>query len=396
VHDHTVYLDHASTSWPKHPASNDAVAHALGAKLGTPGRGSHRFATDAHNLVERTRTRIAAYLNADHSDRIVLTAGATDALNLAIFGTLAHRDDRPHVVASVLEHNAVAAPLVALESAGKITLTRVPCNPRGYVEPRAFLGAIKPETALAAITAVSNVLGTAQPIDLIGPALHEHAPDALLLVDAAQAVGVVPVDVEQWHADLLAFSGHKALRGPSGTGALYISKRAFNNSDEPHPLRPFRFGGTGGHVTSPIPPARAPARFEPGTPNTPGLAGLAAAIEHAHPNAQAERNLLDPFIEHFASDQRVRLLAGAAHNDQNRIGVLSFNIDGFDPHTAAAIFDTEFGIAVRAGLHCAPWTHEHLGTLNAGGAIRVSVGETSTPEHIDRLVAAVRAIIHAG
>ncbi len=396
MHDDTVYLDHASTSWPKHPAAAEALARAFDAKIGTPGRGSHRFAAEARKILEHARSTIAALVGADHPDRVVLTSGATDALNLAIFGTLAHRSDQPHVVASILEHNAVAAPLVALERADKIRLTRVTCNEHGYVEPPMFLDAIEPTTAIVALTAVSNVLGTAQPLDLIGPAIRARAPDALFLVDAAQAVGVISIDVNAWCADLLAFSGHKALRGPTGTGALYISKRAFDSAADSQSLRPTRFGGTGGATPSPTLPDDAPPRFEPGTANTHGFAGLSAAIEHAHQNAAAERELLDRFINRFDADDRVRFLASPTPAEPSRVGVLSFNIAGLDPHAAAATLDSSFGIAARAGLHCSPWTHERFGTLESGGAVRVSVGATSTPEHIERLADAVEAIIVAG
>lgn len=393
-----IYFDNASTSWPKPPAVAEAMARRLRDGLASPARGGHALARDAESLLRQVRLRLAQRIGANAPERIVLTSGATHAINTAILGLLLFGSagvTRPRVVTTVLEHNAVLRPLRWLESKGRIELILVGCGGRGVVDPGDVLAAAGPTTAMVAMTAASNVTGAIQPVEAVAQALRDRAPDALLLVDASQSVGLLPSDVERRGIDLLAFSGHKALLGPTGTGALYISERVplGLSADGPF-LHPVVFGGTGGDAEAPGMPPALPARFEAGTPNTLGFAGLLAAMDEApRPPAetlQHERAMMQTLRERLSAFRGITLLG--PDDPEASVGVLAITFDACDPADAAAILDGQFNIAVRAGLHCAPLTHEALGTLQRGGALRVSTGPYTTIEDIDHFVAAAADI----
>lgn len=395
-----IYLDNASTSWPKPPAVADAISKFLAEGPATPGRGGHGAARRAGRIIERLRARLAALVGAPSSDRIVLTSGATESLNTALLGMFltGPRGDRaaapPRVVTTVLEHNAVLRPLRFLERAGLVEARIVGCGPGGVIEPEELLREVDDRTALVALTSASNVLGTLQPVGEVGARLREQHPRVLFLVDGSQSVGLAPVDMQRDGIDLLAFSGHKALLGPPGTGVLAIGARVplEEAGDGRAALRPVRFGGTGGESDAEEMPADPPARFEPGTPNTLGFAGLLAAMEDPGRPAAAdalahERSLIVRAIDGLARLPGVRLLA--ATPGAGRVGVLSFTIEGLRADEAAAALDASFGIAVRGGLHCAPLVHKAMGTAAGGGAVRISPGPYSTVEEIDALIEAV-------
>lgn len=400
------YLDHAAASSPKPPEVAEAVSGWLLKEAGSAGRGAHEAARRAGSLLTSVRQRLADLVNAEGPERMLLTTCSTDSLALAILGTLnppcrpRHTGPKPRVVTTMLEHNAVARPLTALEEAGSIELVRVPFDARGFVDPEAVLAEVDDNTELVAMNWVSNVLGTIQDVGAVGRALRARGGNALFLVDASQAAGYLDIDVQSEAIDLLAFNGQKALRGPSGTGSLYIGPRAYRGGRDPsiERLQPVRYGGTGGggcHL-----PDELPDRFEVGTQNDAGFAGLDKALELG--KAKKTSPLLGSCAAQLGEVAGVELLSMpepsefGRYETGGRIGIMTMNIAGADPVHAEARFDELGRIAVRGGLHCAPWLHEHMGTADRGGGIRVSVGWTTTEAEIDSFVSAVRTIAAGG
>jgi cysteine desulfurase/selenocysteine lyase len=381
-----IYLDNAATSFPKPEPVYRALDAFARTKLANPGRSSHRMAKDAERTIDDTRLALDRFFNGEGYRRWVFTLNCTDALNMAIKGTLSPGD---HAVTTDLEHNSVSRPLRALEKAGVITLTRVRSE-EGYVDPRSIRDALTPRTRLVAMTHASNVLGTVQPIGEIAKVVHESG--ALFLVDAAQSAGVVPIDLKATPIDLLAFPGHKALYGPTGTGALYVSPRVT--------LRAWREGGTGGDSKSEVQPEEMPYVLEGGTPNALGIAGLAAGlawVAETGPDANRlhEVAMLQRVVDWVESQGHTDGWKVAGRWDpETHVGALSLitpNLDEFHPQTLADILDTSFEIAVRPGLHCAPYIHRRLGTF-PDGTLRLSPGPFTSVGEIDTFLNALAEI----
>ena len=349
-------------------------------------------------MIDDTRLALARLMHVDDHRRLAFTLNATDALNMAMRGTLDASVtpagiDTPHVVTTVLEHNSISRPLMDLRDRGQITLTQVGCDDDGILRVEDIVAALQPETTLVAFLHVSNALGTIQPAAAIAGAVAERS-DALVLLDASQSIGVLPVDVEALGADFIAFPGHKGLLGPTGTGALYVGPRVI--ADPGHVvdarIEPWRHGGTGGDSTFPVQPRELPHYLEGGTPNTVGLAGLRAGLEyvlgatvesiHAH-----EMELIARLLRGLEAIEGVRVIG--PRDVDRRIGAVSMVFDGHDPADVGGILDTTFGIAVRPGLHCAPYAHEAMGTFPAG-TLRTSVGPFTTDADIDALLDALR------
>lgn len=378
------YLDNAATSWPKPDcvlAAMDRYHRELGVAAG---RGATRAASDVDATIARCRQRAARLFNAESSDRIIFTFNGTDSLNVAIHGVLKPGD---HVVASTLEHNSVLRPLSELRRRIGIETTLIEPEANCRVEPAKFLAALRPNTKLVALLYASNVTGVVQPIDDVGAIARQAG--ALMLVDAAQTAGHLPIDVRNSPIDMLACPGHKGLLGPLGTGLLYLRPGI-----EQH-VASFRQGGTGSLSEDDRQPERLPDKYESGNHNAPGLFGLEAGLEWLEQHHVAERHahelgLRRRLIVALAESKSVRLFA-ADLPDEFVAGVLSFVVDGFDPQEMAAILDHDFQIQIRAGLHCAPGAHRSLGTLTTGGTIRVSFGPTTTVDDVDQLVAALRS-----
>ena len=259
-----IYLDNAATSFPKPELVYQTMDSFARTRLANPGRAGHRMAVEAENALDNARHTLNRFFQGESPDRWVFTLNCTDALNMAIKGVVKPGD---HVITSDLEHNSISRPLRALEKAGVITLTRLESHD-GYLDPEDLHRALTGRTTLVALTHAANVLGTVQPIDLIAPLVREAG--ALFLLDAAQSVGVIPINLKESAIDLLAFPGHKALYGPTGTGALYVGSRAT--------LRPWREGGTGGDSKHEVQPSELPHLMEGGTPNVLGVAALAAGV----------------------------------------------------------------------------------------------------------------------
>lgn len=377
------YLDNAATSWPKPEgvlAAMDRYHRELGVAVG---RGATRAASEVNATISRCRQRAARLFNAESSDRILFTFNGTDSLNVAIHGVLKPGD---HVVASSLEHNSVLRPLSELRERIGIETTFIEPEANGRVEPTKFRAALRPNTNLVALLHASNVTGVVQPIEDVGAIARQAG--ALMLVDAAQTAGHLPIDVRNSPIDLLACPGHKGLLGPLGTGLLYLRPGI-----EQH-VTSFRQGGTGSLSEDDRQPERLPDKYESGNHNAPGLFGLEAALDWLEQHSLAELHshelgLRRRLIDSLAALSSVRLFA-ADLPDECVVGVLSFAIVGFDPQEMAAILDHDFQIQIRAGLHCAPGAHRSLGTLATGGTIRVSFGPTTTVDDVERLVAALR------
>ena len=377
------YLDNAATSFPKPEGVYQTLDRFARTTLANPGRAGHRMALAAEHALSDARHRLNRFLGGKSPDRVVFAHNGTDALNMAIKGVL---HDGDHVVTTDLEHNSVSRPLVTLAEAGRITLTRVPADAGGTVDPAAVKAALTSRTRLVAVTHGSNVLGTVQPVADIGRVCREASDRVLLLVDAAQTVGVVPIDVQTLGIDLLAFPGHKGLFGPTGTGVLYVAPRA--------KLRPWREGGTGGDSSTPTQPADFPHWLEGGTPNVLGVAGLVAGLDFVEERGVEairthEVGLCDRLREPLA-ELGCEVFGHA--DPLRRVGALAFRAAGLAAPELAGVLDQAFDIAVRPGLHCSPYVHRSLGSF-PDGLVRVSPGPFNTADDIDRLVGALREVL---
>ncbi len=375
-----IYLDNAATSHPKPPEVLLAMKQALTENNGNPGRSGHRRALSGARTLLQCREVLAEHLgNVDPFD-IALMFNCTDALNLGIKGSL-HKGD--HVISSLLEHNSVLRVLEGLRLRGQIDVTLVPPNAEGIIEPEAVQRAIRPHTRLIALTHASNVTGAIQPISEY--AQLANGAGIRLLIDGAQGFGLLPADVLKERIPLYAFPGHKGLLGPQGTGGLYIAPGIELNT--------LREGGTGSSSDSMRQPDERPERYESGTANLPGVAGLLAGASHVLKNGEQmiahENALTDQLMSGLKGIDGVTIYHPAAR----RVGVISFNVNDFTSGAVADRLD-QLGFCVRGGLHCAPGAHRVLGTLQRG-AVRASIGHQNTPEEIDAFLGAVSQIARA-
>jgi cysteine desulfurase / selenocysteine lyase len=376
----SIYLDNAATSFPKPESVYRAMDSFARTSLANPGRAGHKMALAAEHVLDDCRHRLNQFFHGKEPERFVFTLNCTDALNMAFKGVL---NDGDHAITTDLEHNSVSRPLRALELAGRITLTRLASDSGGTVDPDAVRRAFTPKTRLVAVTHASNVIGTVQPVGEIGRIVREK--DALFLVDVAQTAGVLPVDVQTMFIDLLAFPGHKSLFGPTGTGALYVGPRAR--------LRAWREGGTGGDSSSETQPPEFPYFLEGGTPNVLGVAGLAAGVRYVE-----ERGLADIHAHEVELVERLwHRLDELGHpvyghrDHARRVGTISFRSEQLPAAELGGLLDQAFDIAVRPGLHCAPYVHRAIGTFPEG-TVRVSPGAFNTTEEIDRLAEALKEV----
>jgi len=376
-----IYLDNAATSFPKPSQVIDAVVGTLRQNAANPGRGGHQLSLQAGRLVMECRETVARFFGIDDSSRIAFTANATEAINLGLFGVL-HPGDR--VVTTSMEHNAVVRPLKALSDQG-VEVVRVMADALGFVDPDAIRKACISGTRLLVMNHCSNVTGTLQAIEEIGPWCRQQG--ILFMVDAAQSAGVFPINVEAMAIDLLAVPGHKSLLGPTGTGFLYVRKGL--------ELRPLLYGGTGNFSQSATQPTEMPERLESGTLNTIGLAGLKAGVEFVESVGlerirHHEQELLDQLIEGLGALDGVSLYGPLGSKRHG--GALSFNVRNMDSSMLGFRLDREYGICCRVGLHCAPEAHGSIGTLPEG-TVRLSPGYFNTADEIEQTLAAICAII---
>ncbi|HNQ24356.1 MAG TPA: aminotransferase class V-fold PLP-dependent enzyme [Phycisphaerae bacterium] len=381
-----IYLDNAATSWPKPPGVADAMVRFLRDVGASPGRSGHALANEAERIRLDAREAVAELLGLRNPLRVVFTANATAALNLVLHGLLT---PGAHVVISGMEHNAVMRPLRSLETGGA-AVTIVPCGADGALTAADIEEYLRPTTRLLVVNHASNVCGTVQPVGEIAALARRHG--IALLVDAAQTGGCRPIDVTGDGIDLLAFSGHKGLLGPTGTGGLVIHED-FDIDRLPALIQ----GGTGSRSEHERQPDFLPDKYEAGTPNIVGLAGLAAGVRFV-----LERGV--EAIRRHEQDLTGRLLAGlreiagvrilGPQDAGQRAAVVSFTVAGRASSDVAYELEQRFGVLCRPGLHCAPLAHRTLGTL-PGGTVRFAPGLFNTVEQIAAAVDAVREVAGA-
>lgn len=380
-----IYLDNGATSFPKPPevyAFMDQFYRKAGVN---PGRSGFDLCLEAGQLVDETRKLLCSFFGGTDPNRLVFGYNSTDALNLAIFGLIAPGD---HVVTTHLEHNATLRPLWHLQEQG-VEVDWVDFEDTGYVDPQAILDRLRPTTKAVVMNHASNVLGTVQDVAPIGKVCRERGIH--LILDVSQSAGMVPVRMDELHADVLCFTGHKSLMGPMGIGGMYVREGV--------EIRHTRAGGTGVRSIQRRHLDEYPYRMEYGTPNLPGIAGLNAGVKwiqrigleaiHAHEMALWKR-LRDGLA-------RIEGVTLYAQDDlgKPRISVLSFNVDGLEALDTGTMLDVDANIACRTGLHCTPMVHEHLGTDRIHGAVRFGIGPFNTPQHIDTAIQAVADIAEA-
>jgi cysteine desulfurase family protein len=374
------YFDHAATSWPKPPEVLEAVARAMTVAGGNPGRGAHPLALAAARTVAGSRSALARLLGVADERNLLFMPGCTEALNLVFKGVL-RRGDR--VVVSSVEHNAVARPLAVLAARG-IKVVRAPADSEGRIDTDDIerLVAAGP-TSMVVCQHASNVTGAIQPIGDFADIAHEHG--AVMVVDGAQGAGHLPLDLGALGADAYACSGHKGLLGPQGIGLLYLAP-----GFEPAELVQ---GGGGGNSEDSAPPMLRPDRYEAGTGNTPGIAGLGAAAaflaEHGDAIRATERALTRRLHEGLLEIPGLRTLGPPPAEE--RVPVISVVHERLAPDELAFALDRRYGIAVRAGLHCSPWAHEAVGTAESG-ALRFGLGWGLSEDDVEVALSAVREI----
>ncbi len=374
-----IYLDNGATSFPKPEEVYVAMDHTY-RKLGVnPGRSGYDICLEAGAVVDNTRKILTTFFNGTDSNRLCFSYNSTDALNLIIFGMLRPGD---HAISTTIEHNSVLRPLYHLARDNDVDVDYVPFDGAGFVDPDEIKKKFRPNTRLVIVNHASNVVGTIQPVREIGRYCREAGiPFA---IDSSQSAGKIPIDMEDQFLDVVAFTGHKSLFGPTGIGGLYVR--------EGIDIRHTRAGGSGVRSADRAHIEEYPFRLEYGTPNILGIAGLQAGLKwvldkgldatHEH-----EMRLTQMLRDGLAAIPGVTLYC--QENLDNHIAVLLFNIDGMDPGDVGTLLDVDHDIACRTGLHCAPLVHEQLGTTNIRGAVRFGIGPFNTEEHIQAAIEAV-------
>lgn len=379
--DPIVYLDHAATSWPKPPEVFEAMRKAMEEAAANPGRGSHRMAVKASRVLYGTRKTLADLFGVKNPNDIALTSNTTEALNLAIKGCLREGD---HVIATMIEHNSVRRPLEYLKRTRGIQVDYISVDGEGQLDMQLMEGAFRSNTRLVVCSHSSNLLGSIIPLVEIGELVKRKG--AVLLVDAAQSAGMLDIHVEEMHIGMLAFPGHKGLLGPQGTGGLYISPDI--------DLEPLLHGGTGSQSEAVEQPTVRPDRYEAGTPNTIGYAGLQAGVrkvlewtpQHIY---RHEWELSQYMMEGLQEVGGLRILGPAL--GQARTGIVAFVSERYSASELAFRLDREYGIAVRAGYHCTPLAHMASGTEQTG-AIRASMGISTSRDEVEFMRKAIKEI----
>lgn len=375
-----IYLDNAATTYPKPEIVYKEIDKCLREYGANPGRSGHKLALQAGRTIFETRELVAKLFNIDDPMQIVFTNNATAALNLGIKGFLKKGD---HVILTSMEHNSVVRPIKEIEKIG-IEHTIVECSPEGILNINDLEAAIKDNTKLIVTTHASNVTGTIMPVKEIGEIAEKHR--VAYLLDAAQSAGVYNIDVKEMHIDMLAVPGHKGLMGPQGTGLLYIKKGL--------DVCQMMEGGTGSKSELTTQPEMMPDKFESGTPNTPGIAGLGAGIKFILETGMErirnhEESLTDYMLTQLMEIEEIEIYGPKDASKQ--AAVISFNIKGRGSSEIGYYLDNLFDIAVRPGLHCAPLAHETIGTLEQG-TVRFSIGYFNTKEEIDEAIKGIKTI----
>ncbi|MBE7008916.1 MAG: cysteine desulfurase [Ruminococcaceae bacterium] len=374
-----IYLDNAATTLQKPPQVAEAMLAAL-RTLGNSARGAHEGAMDAAHTIYGARVKLAAFFNCPRPDHVVWTSNITESLNIALTGMLGPGD---HAIATDLEHNSVLRPLYRLEAERGVAVDFVPADKRGCVDYADFERLLRPNTKLIVCTHASNLTGNLVDVKRVAAIAHAHG--ALLVVDAAQTAGTRRVDMQDLGADVLCFTGHKGLMGPQGTGGLCVREGV--------EIAPFKVGGTGVQTYSKTQPEQYPTRLEAGTLNGHGIAGLSAAIDYLNEVGVEKIEAKEAALTRRFCDG-VRAIPGVTvYGDFSggHAGIVALNVKDRDSGEVSDILSGDYGVATRAGAHCAPRLHEALGTKEQG-AVRFSFSWFTTENEIDAALAAVREI----
>jgi cysteine desulfurase family protein len=375
-----IYLDNAATSFPKPEETIDSVHHFLTFSGGNPGRGGHPLSIDAARIVFEARERLSSFINGKHSERLIFTQNGTESLNLAILGLVEEGD---HVVTTALEHNSVMRPLDFLTKSRHVRVSVVPCSTGGSLDLKALKETVSRKTKAVIVNHGSNILGTVQPLD----GVREAIGDKLLILDACQTIGNVPIDVERDAIDVICFSCHKALFGIQGLGAVYLREGV-----DPVPLK---FGGTGSNSEFTEQPTSLPDRYESGTPATPAIAGLLGGLSFIDRKGLNEimrkkRAAAERIIEGLRRIGGITLY-GDIDREDHLLPIILMNVDNTQPSDVGYACNRA-DISVRVGLHCAPLAHKAIGTF-PGGGVRISPGYFTNDDEIDRLMEVMKSIV---
>jgi cysteine desulfurase family protein len=377
-----IYLDNGATSFPKPNEVYESMDRFYRNFGVNPGRSGYDLCLEAGAVVEDTRKRLTLFFNGQDPNRLCFSYNSTDALNLIIFGLLQKGD---HAVTTNLEHNSVLRPLYHLWRYSGVEVDYIPFDGRGFIDPGDFPKKFKPNTRLVILNHASNVIGTVQPVAEVGRLCRQRGIP--LAIDASQTAGKIPIDIEAMSVDVVAFTGHKSLLGPTGIGGLYVR--------EGIEIRHTRAGGTGVRSAQKTHLDEYPYRLEYGTPNTIGIAGLRAGLKWIesrglHSIYEHEMRLTRKLSDGLRAVDGVSLYV--QEDLTGHIAILLFNVAGLTAADTATMLDVDHNIACRSGLHCAPLVHEQLGTDRIGGAVRFSIGPFNTEDQVGRAVEAVREV----
>ena len=378
-----IYLDNASTSFPKAPTVATAMSDYITNRGININRGSYALAYDVEDTIYTTRQRLNTLFNGHDPSHVVFTQNVTMSLNMVIKGLLKAGD---HVLVSSMEHNAVMRPLTQLLDKG-ITFDIIPCDKTGSIQLESMDSLIRPNTVAMIINHASNVCGTIQPLESIGPICKAH--NLQFIVDAAQTAGVIPIDVKACHIDALCFTGHKGLLGPQGIGGIILTKEMAQT------LTPLIAGGTGSFSHLETMPTHMPDAFEAGTLNLPGIIGLNEGLAYIESQGMEnihnhELALTQSFLEGVQSIDGINIVG--KQNIQDRTAVVSITIDGMDPASIAYELESNYHIMTRVGLHCAPRAHQTLETYPEG-TVRFSFGYANTHKDVETALSALHRIV---
>jgi cysteine desulfurase family protein len=377
-----IYLDNGATSYPK-PDEVYTFMDSFYRNFGVnPGRSGYDLCIETGAVVDTTRKMLADLFNGNDPNRLCFSYNSTDALNLIIFGMLQQGD---HAITTTLEHNSVLRPLYHQNKFNKVEVDYVPFDTNGFIDPEEIKQKIKANTRLVIVNHASNVIGAVQPVEAIGRICREH--DVPFAIDASQSAGKIPIDIEQMHIDVVAFTGHKSLLGPTGIGGLYVREEI--------EIRHTRAGGTGVRSAHRMHLDEYPYRLEYGTGNVVGIAGIHAGLKWIQEKGMDQIHHHEMKLTRMLRDG-LREIDGILLYGQDEladhIAVLSFNVDGMEALNTGTLLDGEYNIACRTGLHCAPLVHEQLGTDKIGGTVRIGIGPFNTEEHIQTAIQAVAEI----
>ena len=382
-----IYLDQASTSFPKAPGVAQAMMDYLTMNGVNVNRGCYSSAYSAEEVIYETRQLLAELFHFSKCKNVIFTPNVTTSLNFILKGFLKPGD---HILVSAMEHNAVMRPVVQLASLG-ISFDRIPCRTDGSMILEKVEELIRPETKAIVTLQASNVCGTRMPLDALGEICQRH--QLYFVVDSAQTAGIVPINMDKMHIDALAFTGHKGLRGPQGTGGFLVSQELAEQ------MEPLISGGTGSVSHTEEIPNFMPDRFESGTPNLPGIYGLHEALLYLKTHSlqainEKELSLTGYFLEQLqALDDTGRHIRIIGKKDlTDRYAVVSIQTPEIDMSQVAWQLDNEYGVMTRVGLHCAPNAHKTLGTYPAG-TIRFSFGPENTKNELDFAIQGLKKIL---